>query len=270
MTPYELRDGATGEQALEALRHAANGAQNVGALAAGKASEQILSRYLDWTEEAERMLGNAFALDVVSDLVHTDNYWALRASSSDTPRLIALVLRELESRRRRYDSLVEALTKERRRWQHPSAMLVVPDTNMFLEEGAPFQDIEWPKAVESQGNVRLVVPIVVVHELDRLKRQGNSTTAKLARAATRWLLETLPLQQPNAQSLKLAADFPETHLEVHVEDLPTRPEDADGLIIRFARRLSQVSGQPTKLVTRDLGMRLRASLLGVDAVQLPG
>ena len=45
--------------------------------------------------------------------------------------------------------------------------------------------------------------------------------------------------------------------------------DADGLIIRFTRQLSRVSELPTKLVTRDLGMRLRAAGLGVDAVQLP-
>jgi hypothetical protein len=270
MTFHELREGATGLRAVEALRHVATEAGNLGGQAAGKTNEQLLERYLDWTEEAERLLGNVFPEDIVSDLIHTSNYWAFRAASGASPRLTPLVLREAESRRRALSELQAELQAEQDRWQHPpgGATLAVPDTNMFLQAGAPFEDIDWPTALESRSNVRVVIPLVVIHELDRLKRQGNNTTSTLARTSLRWLQSNLPMR-PSARSAKLAAGFPETTVEAYVQDTPTRPEDADGLIIRFTRQLSRVSELPTKLVTRDLGMRLRAAGLGVDAVRLP-
>lgn len=269
MTFHELREGATGLRAIEALRHVATAAGNLGGQAVGRTTEQLLELYLDWTDEAERLLGNVFPGDIVNDLIHTSNYWAFRAASGASPRLIPLILREAESRRRVLSELQAELQAERDRWQHPGgATLAVPDTNMFLQAGTPFQDIDWPTALESRGNVRVVIPLIVIHELDRLKRQGNNTTSRLARTSLRWLQSNLPMR-PSVRSARLAAGFPETTVEAYVQDAPTRPEDAGGLIIRFTRQLSRVSELPTKLVTRDLGMRLRAAGLGVDAVQLP-
>ena len=242
----------------------------MGGQAAGRTDEQFLERYLDWTEEAERLLGNVFPEDVVSDLIHTSNYWTFRTASGTSPRLTPLILREAESRRRALSELQAALQAEHHRWQYPSggATLAVPDTNIFLQAGTPFEDIDWPTALESRSNVRVVIPLVVIHELDRLKRQGNNTTSTLARTSLRWLQSNLPMR-PTGRPAKLAAGLPETTVEAYVQDTPTRPEDADGLIIRFTRQLSRVSELPTKLVTRDLGMRLRAAGLSVDAVQLP-
>jgi predicted ribonuclease YlaK len=156
------------------------------------------------------------------------------------------------------------------RWKSLSARLVVPDTNLFLQADAPFETIDWHAALESQRDIRLVVPLVVVHELDRLKRQGNSTTARLARAALRWLAANLPAD-PNGPPARVAGggSEPQTAIEVYVQDGPSRPEDADGVIIKLAQQLGRISGRPTVLVTRDLGMRVRAVAVGVNAVQLP-
>lgn len=63
-------------------------------LPAGQRSKSSAS-ILSWTEEAERLLGNVFDADVVSDLVHTPRYWALR-TSGEVPRLVALVLAEAD------------------------------------------------------------------------------------------------------------------------------------------------------------------------------
>lgn len=113
-----------------------------------------------------------------------------------------------------------------------------------------------------------MVPLIVVHELDRLKRQGNSTTAALARTSLRWLLDVLP-RDPQARSGPLTAATPSTTVEAYVHDGPSRPEDADGLIITVTAWLATVSSRSTLLITRDLGMRLRAMALGVDARQVP-
>lgn len=52
-----------------------------------------------------------------------------------------------------------------------------------------------------------MVPLVVVHELDCLKRQGNSTTATLARTSLRWLIDILP-RDPRGRSGPLTAVEP--------------------------------------------------------------
>lgn len=264
----ELRAGATGERAIETLRQAAMDAGNLGSAAAGRTGAQVLDRYLSWTEDAERMVGNVLDPETVADLIHTERYWLLRTATGETPRLTPLVLVEAEHCRRTLSEAAEALRRERDRWRSHAATLAVPDTNMFLQQDAPFEQIDWPVVIDSRIDVRIVLPLVVVHELDRLKRQGNNTTSKLARSALRWLAANLPTD-PNGRSAKLSAGHPETTVEVYVQDGPTRPENADGLIIRFAKQLGGVAGMRTKLVTRDLGMRLRATALSVEAVQLP-
>jgi hypothetical protein len=79
------------------------------------------------------------------------------------------------------------------------------------------------------------VPIVVIYELDRLKRQGNSTTAKLARQAIKWLVATLPID-PNARSKPILTTRPTASIEVYVHEGSSRPEDADGVIVRFVKK----------------------------------
>jgi PIN domain len=263
----QLRADASGERAAEALRGVGIEASNIAGVAAGRSAEQVLTSYLNWIDSAERQLGNVLEPDVVADLLYTQRFWLLRSASDQLPRLIALVLAEADNRSRVLEAAGAALRREHNRWTSSPAMLVVPDTNMFLQADAPFEAIDWPTAVESRGNVRLVLPLIIVHELDRLKRHGNNTTVRLARAALRWLAENLP-PGPEGRSAKLSAGWPETTVEVYVQDGPTRPGDPDGLIIRFAQQLGRISAMQTKLVTRDLGMRLRAQNLGVAALQL--
>jgi len=111
-----------------------------------------------------------------------------------------------------------------------------------------------------------VVPIVVVHEMDRLKRTGNNEARAGARAALRWVtdrftFDTLAEQVP----LTVGSD---TTVEILMDDGPSRRDDADGDIISAARTLAQLAGVRTRLATYDLGMRLRASARSVEAVQL--
>lgn len=263
-----LRAAADVDTAIRQLRLTAQEAANVAGGSAGRTPIQIVDHYLAWAENVERMLPNVLDVDLVDDLVHTQRYWALRTARGDEPRLTPTVLAEMERRQRALNALAAELEGERLRWGPGASTLVVPDTNLFLPQDAPFAEIDWPSLVQSDEAVRLVVPLVVVHELDRLKRQGNSTTAKLARTSLRWLLDVLP-RDPQARSGPLSAVARPTTVEAYVHEGPSRPEDADGLIIEVATWLATVSSQTTVLITRDLGMRLRAVALGVDARQLP-
>jgi hypothetical protein len=270
MPLFDLRPGITGQAGVQALKDVANAAWNASNPTGGRPSgEQLLTTYFTWAEAAHAQLGNALGAEQADDLVHTQTYWALRTSTGDTVRLITLTANELQGRHRPFTGMAERLDKEWRRWADYNTTIVVPDTNMFLQEGKPFRSIDWPEAIDgrSQNEIRLVLPMVVIHELDRLKRQGNKTTASLARQALRWLRENLP-SQLDGRSAPLVQGSRRTTIEVDIEDGPNKPDDADGAIIRFTRRLDNIAVGPALLVTYDLGMRLRAAAFGVRAIQL--
>lgn len=156
---------------------------------------QVLEQYIAWAENVERMLANVLEVEYLDDLVFTPRYWELRTARGDEARLTPSVLAEIERQQRQLDALAAELEAERQRWADGPATIVVPDTNMFLQEGAPIEGIDWPASVESEVAVRLVVPLVVVHELDRLKRQGNNTVRSSARCALKWLQITSLLRR---------------------------------------------------------------------------
>jgi len=264
-----FRDGADVDRVIEVLQAQGQEAQNAANNNPGRSATEMAQAYLRWTETAEGQLRNVLLVEDVAAIIYTDRHWVLARSRGDEPRLISMALAELYEQARILNAFTAELKHQRERWRYAPGILVVPDTNVFLRPDVKVQDIDWPVAMNSRVDVRLVVPIVVVHELDRLKRQGNSTTAKAARIALRWLTEVLP-PEPTARSMPWSSTNPTTTIEVYVHDGPSRPGDADGIIIDVTKWLRLVANRPaTRLVTYDLGMRLRANSQGVAVQQLP-
>jgi predicted ribonuclease YlaK len=82
---------------------------------------------------------------------------------------------------------------------------------MFLDQ-EPFETIDWATLFGAQI-ARIIVPIVVIHELDRLKRQGNQATSRAARHALSWLKDVLPTS-PGTKSRDLTPGPLTTVIEV--------------------------------------------------------
>lgn len=267
MPLFEIRGDA--KSVAAGLRQIAeSAASSMGNAGRPSPSEAVIG-YLSWTEVANTALGNFVGLEQASDLLHTQGYWALRTADPNSAHLIGFVNEEVRDRVRVLKNMADTLERELGRWAEEAATIIVPDTNIFLQEDRPFEEIDWPMAVRSQLPVRLALSMTVIHELDRLKRTGNNTTRKMARQALRWMTKNLPLEL-DKKSEPLSDNLPVTTIEVDVETGGPKPDDADGAIIRFAKGLDSVSGNlTTRLVTYDLGMRLRAKALGVRAIQLP-
>jgi len=264
-----FRDGADVDRAIAVLQAQAQDAENAANNSPGRSATDMTEVYLHWAETAERQLRNALSAEDVAAIIYTDRHWVLARSRGDEPRLMSMALAELYEQARILNEFAAELKHQRERWRDAPGVLVVPDTNVFLRPDSKVPDIDWPVAMSSGVDVRLVVPIIVVHELDRLKRQGNSTTAKAARAALRWLTEVLP-SEPTKRSAPWSSISPATTIEVYLHDGPSRPDDADGMIIEVTKWLRLVADRPaTKLVTYDLGMRLRATSQGLAVHQLP-
>lgn len=261
-----FRPGIKIEQVVDALTRQAAEAGNGLSFSAGNTITDQLQHYFRWAEAAEPQLANVLALSDARELVRTQAYWVLRTAPPDSVRLNTLINDEYQSRQKALEQLAAELQKQGKRWTDGAAPLVVADTNMFLDKDEAIETIEWATLVDSSIDVRVVVPLVVIHELDRLKRQGNSTTARLAQSAIRWLAATLPVA--SGRSDRVSRGDHGATFEAYVHDGPTRPADADGVILDVSRRLATIAGLPLTLATKDLGMSLRASAAGVEVVYL--
>lgn len=261
-----FRPGTKIDQVVDTLTRQAAEAGNGQSFSAGNSTTDQLNHYFRWAEAAEPQLANVLALPDARALVRTETYWVLRTASPDTVRLTTLINDEYQARQKALEQLAAELRKQCKRWADGAAPLVVPDTNMFLDKDESIEQVDWAVPVGSSIDVRVVVPLVVIHELDRLKRQGNSTTARLAQTAIRWLATILPTE--SGRSERLSTGEHGATFEAYVHDGPARPGDADGVILDVCRRLPTIANLPLTLVTKDLGMSLRAGAAAVKVVYL--
>jgi PhoH-like ATPase len=132
----------------------------------------------------------------------------------------------------------------------------VLDTNVLIQS---------PHALESFEDNRLVLPLAVLEELDFLKSSDGETGAN-ARQAVRYLeflraagnlIEGVPL--PNGGMLRLETNC--THEPLPVE-FPDDKNDNRILKVCLALRKTQ---SPIILVTKDILMRIKAQIMGIDA-----
>lgn len=122
--------------------------------------------------------------------------------------------------------------------------------------------IEDPTLIYSFDNSQIVVPYVVLEELDKLKKyQGD--VAKNARAAIRMLDEIFSLSEDDNISfgvnsrIKVDFDFEENLLE----DM----DYGDNEIICCAFKIQKLSNKQVTIVTGDINLRLKAKAFGMAA-----
>lgn len=134
----------------------------------------------------------------------------------------------------------------------------VIDTNVFIQA---------PYAVQCFDDNNLVIPLVVIEELDGLKKADGEKGAN-ARAAVRMLenlrergnlLDGVTLE--GGGTLRIEKNFVNVELP---EDLPE--DKADNRILKVCRGLAASSGEEQiVLVTKDLVLRLKAQIIGIRA-----
>lgn len=133
------------------------------------------------------------------------------------------------------------------------------DTNVLIQS---------PFAIETFQDNDLVIPLVVLEELDNLKKADGEKGFN-ARTAVRILekyrnegnlLERVPL--PGGGTIRVEPNF------VNVELPPDLPEDkADNRILKVCKGLVEQKQEEEQiiLVTKDLVLRLKAQILGIKA-----
>lgn len=279
MVILQPRPGTSGAALLELLTGEERSIAN--ARGSGITPVERLEGYKRWATTAVRLLGAAISRDDLNRLVTTPGYWALqRLAPAEAKHQFELIDLELDERCSDLKQARDQLAGDIRRWSSPPGMLVVADTNVYLHHEHYFDEIPWHPIVQAQTEgVRLVIPLLVVDELDRNKRtaqnkrtnrsggtesvrtRARKTLAKLDRMFEnpRWTASLIPARGKfGAVTAELLLDDPQH----------TRLPIADDEIVDRARALQDLTGRDVHVATFDTGMALRARTAGLPAHKL--
>lgn len=274
---------ATGYSAgdlVNALTNVNNISQPITAGAHG--AVEVIDKYLRWANDASRMLGSALRKSDLDRLVLTPRYWATLANPDPTAPVQGAVNQEAQDRARDIDAAWREAQELMRHWAADphGTHFVVPDTGVFLnhepDENGRFDigTIPWRTMVPARTfeEVRVVVPILVIDELERIKDNRGLPEAKRSKA--RWTVDTMfkwfetgpnrwhILRQPSADSGGIAIELlPDERGHVRLPRNDDEPVDR-------AAVLKDLQGSPVHFLAYDAGAILRANMAGVTGVRL--
>lgn len=124
--------------------------------------------------------------------------------------------------------------------------------------------IEDPTLIFSFQDSQLVIPFVVLEELDKLKKY-QTDVSKNARVVIRLLDEVfsnsnneLNALLPNNSKIKIDFDFEENLLE----DM----DYGDNQILSCAFKIQKLSGKDVSIITSDINLRLKSKAFGMNSI----
>lgn len=233
-----------------------------------------LPGYLDWALMTAQVLRNRIRRSDIDRLVFTPRLWRLQELTGRNDRFTNnLLSMEVNEKSEVFEQVHAGLKGEIARWSPADAGLVVVDTSVFIHHPDKIRQIDYAAITGARAEpVRLVVPRVVIDELDRLKESGNQTVRWRA-GHTLGVLDEL-LTVPKGRATIREADSltqPPTAdgmprgmvtIEVSFDDAHhVRLADPDDEIIDRALTLQAYAGRPVRLLTMDTSMALRARML---------
>jgi rRNA-processing protein FCF1 len=257
-----LKDFLHPADAARSLQERIRDASNVASWGPGpNGAAQLRDKYLQWVEETEQLLSSLTLDGAVVTMLCTDRYLYIRGASMD-PRPWPLVEAEVRLQAGRLERMVKDLEERARRLSSAPGHITVVDTHVLLHYQPPEQ-IPWPTLV-GNPQVRLVVPLRVVEELDEKKYARRADIADRARRLLPRLEAVLGTAGAPGQLR------PGVTIEVPFEPGPRpRPTDADEEVLDTCRELRQLTGREVTLITGDTSMRLRGQARGIPVVKMP-
>ena len=255
-----LNDGADPQNALAVLKDAI-AQPNTWGFPNDPVNYRI--KYLEWTEAVEAQFLNLTSDPEVIQMFQTARHWHIHSSDTTSlARLHPLIQAEVAAQRADLERLAQDLTERIARATAAPGQIAVVDSNILLEHVAP-ADVNWQEVVRAD-QIRLVVPLRVVEEVDAKKYVRRSDLADRARRA-------LPALQKVIGAGGAPGKLREgVTIEVPVDPGPRRrPDDADREVLDTCHEMRQLSGGSVGLVTADTGIRLRGEGEGVTVAPMP-
>ena len=269
--------GANRDDVLKTLRELASAAQNASNTHGGAYAR--LTSYLEWATNSVRMLEHRVSGADIDRLVLTRGYERLLSAvggltSADigTQRVLNGLL-DLEIRQRisAIDEVVADLGAQIGCWSGMLAF-VVPDTSVYIEHDDKLECLDFHSLLQVRPDktVRVVVPVIVLDELDGQKRNGDAR--KRWRAGyTLGLMEKAFAAPVRGELRPQTADM--SYGGVILDVLFDPPGHArlpinDDEIIDRALAAQALAGITITLVTFDTGQSTRARHAGLQVIKL--
>jgi hypothetical protein len=280
-----LRPGIDPKNLLEDLRLVHQQVSNLRGGGPPEAYERLLA-YLNWATDSVERLGYQISSADLERLVLTRRYEQLLAgvgslAGTDTIRLVNLLVSlEQNERVKALEEAIEALKHQIERWARPG-VFVVADTSVYINYPEKLED--WDLASHLpiwEDPIHLLVPMVVIDELDNLKLSKVGHIRWRARHSLA-VLDTL-FQNPTSQPTLRAADF--SALDNHTGGIPRGEVTAEILfdppgharlpinddeIVDRAVAVKALAGRQVTVLTYDTNQSMRARAAGLDVVKIP-
>lgn len=263
--------GVTASRLAEVLRHVHSSASNA---FNGPASVQdVPEQYLRWVVEQEPMLRSVLTPQDVARLLLTDRYWATQANPAYSAPVVLAVRQEVQARERDLDEAMQSALKLAARWESNDGhtFIVVADTNVYLHHPDSIEHLDWRALIGisnlTLADVRVVLPLVVVDELDDLKRTDlRSRARQTLKIIYEWFGSDVTRRRVVSRR---AADTGQATAELLLDpDGHVRLARADDELIDRAARLQSLSGRTIHFVSYDTGAVFRAKAAGLAAHRL--
>lgn len=265
-----LLPGATPASVLEPLQRVVT---DVGNLSTAHFADPHArrDRYLTWANNSVAALRYIVAPTDLDRLILTPAFWHIHSLTDMRYGAEVLTIgTEIEARKTALTQLHADLQAQADRWS--AVRIVVPDTTMFIHHD---KLREWDlapllKLAEDEA-LHIVVPMVVVDELDRLKETSKKHTRWRGQYSTAVLDKTLPnpLRPAELRERGYAPGRGRVTIEVLV-DPPghVRQPDEDAEIVDQANAVNGLAAQPVTVLTYDTGQSMKARSRGLDCLKL--
>lgn len=235
--------------------------------------------YLEWMHEARRMLHPLIRPTDLEYLVPSDSYQRVlsaigalighAAGNSPPTRLLnTLVSAQASERQKAFDLALRELDSAVEKLNRIDGQLVVLDTNVYLHHEHKLEEMDLHADLHLTFEpVHLIVPMVVVDELDKAKLSNKGYRAAHALAVIHKATRSGGLMRSSNRS----GENPRGEITVQVLLDPAGhvrlPVNDDEIVNRVAS-VEVLAGWPVKLVTFDTGMAMRAEHAGLRVVKL--
>jgi rRNA-processing protein FCF1 len=174
------RPGINRDNLLKNLKSTCTEASNLRSGGPGGAFKRLLG-YLEWASSTVSLLGNQISNADLERLVLTRRYelllsgvGAIGGVDDVAARVInSLVSLELDQRVETFNAAIKSLDEQVERWSL-SGVFVMPDSSFYIRHDKKLEEADVGAAIGVWGTaIRVLVPMVVVDELDGLKRHSD-------------------------------------------------------------------------------------------------
>lgn len=167
VTPFP---GITRAELIKTLNHVHTELGNVRGKTT-QASEYPMF-YLTWVSESVRMLRFQVSSTEIDRLLLTRRYWAIQSAQGFESAKLAET--EIDDRAAALGHTIEWLIEADQKWKHTPGLLIVADSGFFCNHEKKLRDIRFADMLDiREVPVRLMLPMVVLDELDGLKQHNN-------------------------------------------------------------------------------------------------